>query len=118
MTAPTPPPPGTITFLFTDIEHSTLLEQQVGTDRYAEILERHRSILRDGVRGQRRRGAGHRGRLVLRHRSGGATAAVSAAIAGQRGLHGEAWPDGVDLRVRMGVHTGEPEEFGIGEAGR
>ncbi len=115
MTAPTPSQPGTITFLFTDIEHSTLLEQQLGTDRYAEVLERHRSILRaafDANDGDEQGTEGDSFFVTF----GRATAAVSAAIAGQRGLHGEAWPDGIDLRVRMGVHTGEPEAFGIGEA--
>ncbi|MEZ0239548.1 MAG: adenylate/guanylate cyclase domain-containing protein [Chloroflexota bacterium] len=115
MTAPTPSQPGTITFLFTDIEHSTLLEQQLGTDRYAEVLERHRAILRpafDANDGDEQGTEGDSFFVTF----GRATAAVSAAIAGQRGLHGEAWPDGIDLRVRMGVHTGEPEAFGIGEA--
>ena len=36
----------TSTFLFTDIEGSTRLEQRVGTQRYGEIRERHRAILR------------------------------------------------------------------------
>ena len=39
-------PAGTSTFLFTDIEGSTRLEQRVGTERYGEIRERHRAILR------------------------------------------------------------------------
>ena len=38
---------GTSTFLFTDIEGSTRLEQRVGTQRYGEIRERHRAILRE-----------------------------------------------------------------------
>ena len=41
-----PPSAGIRTFLFSDIEGSTRLEQQVGTERYAALLERHRAILR------------------------------------------------------------------------
>ena len=43
---------------------------------------------------------------------GRAADAVGAAAAGQRALLGESWPEGVALRVRMGLHTGEAEERG------
>ena len=53
--------------------------------------------------------AGHRGRLVLRRRSPSAATAVAAAVAGQRALAAEPWPDDAEVRVRMGLHTGEAE---------
>ena len=64
--AATPTPGGTVTFLFTDIEGSTQLEQRLGTERYAAVLERHRALLREAWQAQRRGRAGHRGRFVLR----------------------------------------------------
>ena len=47
--APAMTPAGTATFLFTDIEGSTSLEERIGTARYAEARERHRAILRAAV---------------------------------------------------------------------
>jgi class 3 adenylate cyclase len=41
-----PSPSGTVTFLFSDIEGSSRIEQAVGTERYAALLARHREILR------------------------------------------------------------------------
>jgi class 3 adenylate cyclase len=41
-----------------------------------------------------------------------ATDAAAAAVAGQRALLSRSWPDGADLRVRMGLHTGEPTVAG------
>ena len=46
MTDPVTLPRGTFTFLFSDIEGSTTLEREVGRDRYADLLERHRVIVR------------------------------------------------------------------------
>lgn len=40
------PPSGTVTFLFSDIEHSTRLLQHLG-DRYAEVLAAYRCLLRE-----------------------------------------------------------------------
>ena len=108
MTA-TPPPSGTVTFLFTDIEGSTRLEQRVGTDA---LRGPPRAPSRDparGVRRPRRRGAGHRGRFVLRglrqRPRGGRRRDRRAARprAPSRGRTTHA------VRVRMGLHTGEAE---------
>ena len=99
-------PRGTVTFLFTDIEGSTRLLQRLG-DGYGEVLERHRRILREAV-------SAHDGREVDTQGDSfffafsRANAAVSAAVAAQRALGAQEWPEGGEVRVRMGLHTGEP----------
>ncbi len=97
-------PTGTVTFLFTDIEGSTQLLQDLGADRYRDALEGHRRILRDVV-------ARHGGYEVDTQGDAFFVAfrrardAVPAAVEAQRTFAGHAWPDGRELRVRMGVHT-------------
>ena len=116
MTESQPPPGGTVTFLFTDIEGSTQLEQRLGTERYAGILERHRVLLRSAwvANGGVEQGTAGDSFFVT---FGRATAALAAAIAGQRALRDEAWQDGVEVRVRMGLHTGESERVGAAGGG-
>lgn len=98
-------PDGTLTFFFSDIEGSTRLLEALG-DRYPGALERHRAIVRDAFA---RRGAvevstqGDSFFAVFPE----APAAVVAAVAIQRGLAAEAWPDGATLRIRIGLHTGD-----------
>jgi DNA-binding SARP family transcriptional activator/class 3 adenylate cyclase len=105
-------PSGTVTFLFTDIEGSTRLVRAL-RDRYGELIERHRSILR-GVF------AAHGGREVDTQGDSFFVAfarardAAAAAIDAQRALAAETWPDNVDVPVRMGLHTAEPR---LGESG-
>ncbi len=105
------PGASTVTFLFSDIEGSTRLEQQVGTTRYGEIRERHRAILRDAFErsGGREQGTEGDSFFVV---FGSARDALAAAVAGQRALFAEPWPDGQTVRVRMGLHTGESESAG------
>lgn len=97
---------GTVTFLFTDIEGSTRLLQQLGK-QYAEVLLEQRRLLRAVFRetnGREIDTAGDGFFVVFdRARDG-----VAAAVAGQRVLARHAWPMGVVVRVRMGLHTGEP----------
>ncbi len=105
MTA-TPPPGGTVTFLFSDIEGSTRLEQQIGTERYAVLRERHREILRAAFAAHAGAEQGTEGDsffVVFPV----ARAAVQAAVRAQRDLAAESWPDGVTVRVRMGLGAGE-----------
>jgi len=99
-------PAGTVTLLFSDIEGSTVLLERLGS-RYDVLLEQHRRVVRRAV-------AEHGGREV---RTEGdaffvafarASDAVRAAVAAQRGLAESSWPPGSTVRVRMGVHTGEP----------
>ena len=99
-------PTGTVTFLFTDIEGSTQLLKQLGGS-YGEVLAEHQRILRAAF-------AAHRGREVDTQGDSFFVAfqrgkdAVAAAVDAQRDLAAHAWPDGVEVRVRMGLHTGEP----------
>ena len=99
-------PIGTVTFLFTDIEGSTLLLKQL-RDRYADALEGHQQILRKAFvenGGHEIDTQGDSFFVAFRR----AKDAVAAAIACQRGLAEHAWPNDTELRVRMGIHTGEP----------
>jgi class 3 adenylate cyclase len=99
-------PTGTVTLLFTDIEGSTQLLEQLD-ERYTDVQEECRSLLR-----------------LAFHTYGGhevdtqgdsffvafarATDALEASVDAQRALAAHAWPEGVTMRVRMGLHTGEP----------
>src|SRR5438874_2397340 len=99
-------PTGTVTLLFTDIEGSTLLLQQLG-NRYAGVLTECRELLRDAF-------SRHHGYEVNSQGDSffvafaRATDAVSAAVAAQRAITTYPWLEGVAVRVRMGLHTGEP----------
>jgi predicted ATPase/class 3 adenylate cyclase len=100
------PTTGVVTFLFSDIEGSTKLELALGTERYSVLRERHRELLRaafvaNGGREQSTQGDSF---FVL---FDSARSAVRAAIEGQRSLARESWPDGVEVLVRMGLHSGE-----------
>jgi predicted ATPase/class 3 adenylate cyclase len=111
MSAAQPITSGTFSFLFSDIEGSTRLEQEVGTARYGQLRERHRVILRaafaanDGIE----QGTEGDSFFVV---FASARAAVAAAVAAQRGLAAEPWPDGEAVRVRIGIHSGEAELAG------
>ncbi len=106
MTEPKVGSPGTSTFLFTDIEGSTRLEQAVGTPRYAELRERQRAILRAAFEagGGAEQGTEGDSFFVV---FPSARQGVAAAVAAQRALAAERWPDGAAVRVRMGLHSGE-----------
>jgi len=99
-------PTGFLTFLLTDIEGSTGLLRQLD-DRYAQLLKDVRAVLRRAV-----------------HEAGGrevdvradeffavfedAGPAIEAAVAIQRTMGTRRWPDGVQCRVRVGIHSGRP----------
>ena len=98
-------PTGTVTFLFTDVEGSTALLRRL-KEGYAEVLAKHEQLLRDAaeaVGGQEFGTQGDAVFFVFRNPKD----AVLAAVEGQRALEAAEWPEGVRLRVRMGVHTGE-----------
>jgi ABC-type oligopeptide transport system substrate-binding subunit/class 3 adenylate cyclase len=105
-------PEGTVTFLFTDIEGSTELLKEL-RDQYKMLLAEHRDILRTAFSRWGGREVDTQGDafFVAFPR---ATDAVNAVVDIQRGLAGHNWPEGVEVRVRMGLHTGEPW---VGEEG-
>src|SRR5919197_4753373 len=99
-------PTGTLTFLFTDIEGSTRLLEQVGRERYEALLGTHRRLLREAVEEREGFIVGSEGDgclTVFR----GSVAAVGAAAAAQRAHAAEPWPPDAVVRVRMGLHTGD-----------
>jgi predicted ATPase/class 3 adenylate cyclase len=102
-----PPPTGTVTFLFTDIEGSSRLWEN-HTDAMAVALARHDAILQDTVHA--------RGGHVFKTIGDAfcvafpvAADALEAAVAAQRLLRDEPWEEIEILRVRMGLHTGSAE---------
>jgi predicted ATPase/class 3 adenylate cyclase len=100
-------PTGTVTLLFTDVEGSTRLLHQLGTERFAEALELHRRLLREPFQANRGFEFGTEGDAFF-VAFARAEDAVAAAAAGQRALTEAQWPDGAEMRVRIGIHTGEP----------
>jgi predicted ATPase/class 3 adenylate cyclase len=99
-------PIGTVTMLFSDIEGSTVLLSRLG-DRYGEALSAQRTMLRTAISGWRGREMGTEGDSFFVVFSSAADA-VACCVAAQRALGSCDWPGGVALRVRMGLHTGEP----------
>ena len=96
----------TVTLLFSDIEGSTRLLRQTG-DAYAGLLSEHRRLLGDAFA---RHGAIH----AAAEGDGffavfpSAVEAATAAADAQRALAEHPWADGNEVRVRMGLHSGEP----------
>jgi class 3 adenylate cyclase len=100
-------PAGTVTFLFSDIEGSTTLLKRLGDAGYAELLATHRRLMRETF-------AGHGGTEIdtqgdaFFYSFPRARDAVAAAVAVQRAHATGTWPDNVAVRLRIGLHTGEP----------
>src|SRR6266545_4146664 len=96
---------GAVTFLFTDIEGSTRLVKQL-REGWGAVVADHQRILREAF-------AAHRGQEIDTHGDaffvafGTARDAVLAAADGQRALAEHVWPEGAELRVRMGIHSGQ-----------
>jgi predicted ATPase/class 3 adenylate cyclase len=98
-------PTGTVTFLFTDIEGSTRLVQELGPS-YPGLLDDYAAIVRSAIvegDGVEVNTEGDSFFAVFPTPVG----AVRAAVAAQRGLHGHDWPSGSEVRARMGLHTGD-----------
>src|SRR6516165_7778287 len=98
---------GTVTFLFTDIEGSTRLWEQ-HPQAMSQALARHDAILVVAVKSS----GGHVVKTTgdgLFAVFGRAESAISAALTAQRLLAGAAWDPTCELRVRMGLHTGDAE---------
>ena len=105
-------PSGTVTFVFSDIEGSTGLLKQLG-DGYGGVLADHRRLVREAF-------ARHDGTEIDTQGDAfffafaRARDAVAAAVEAQRAHAEHAWPEDAAVRVRMGLHTGEPA---LGEEG-
>src|SRR5215510_117851 len=108
-------PSGTVTLLFTDIEGSTSLIYRLG-DHYAAVLEAHRRLVRTAVEqhdGCEVDTQGDSFFIVF----GRAADAVATAIAIQRALAAQASLSEAGARLRMGLHTGEPQSISTGYVG-
>ncbi|MEO8638721.1 MAG: adenylate/guanylate cyclase domain-containing protein [Chloroflexota bacterium] len=104
--APRELPTGALTFLMTDIESSTALLLQL-EDRFSRLLADTRRISRAAMRqagGWEVDARADEFFAVFRQSS----AAIDAALSIQRRMRDHAWPDGVTVRVRMGIHGGRP----------
>jgi class 3 adenylate cyclase len=108
-------PRGTVTFLFTDIEASTELVRRLGP-RYGDVRAEHGRLIEDACRA-------HQGHVIDTQGDAyfaafeRAADAMAAAIDVQRGLANVEWPDGAQLRVRIGLHTAEPYLHASGYVG-
>jgi YVTN family beta-propeller protein len=99
-------PTGTVTFLFTDIEGSTRMLKHLG-EGYGAVLADHQRLLREAFEAYGGREIDTQGdSFFVAFRR--ARDAVAAAVAAQRALAAHHWPEGTAVRVRMGLHTGEP----------
>ncbi|HEU5064924.1 MAG TPA: adenylate/guanylate cyclase domain-containing protein [Gaiellaceae bacterium] len=105
-------PGGTVTFLFTDIEGSTRLLQQLG-DAYSGVVRDHRQLLREHLGDKGGTEVDTQGDAFF-YSFPRARDAVAGAVAAQRALAGHEWPESAEVKVRMGLHTGEPS---VGDEG-
>jgi class 3 adenylate cyclase len=99
-------PKGHVTFLLTDIERSTELLARL-EDRYASLLAGVRRAMRTAVRKSGGREVDARADDLFAVFEQ-APAALEAALAIQRAMRAGPWPDDVEVRVRIGVHSGRP----------
>jgi class 3 adenylate cyclase len=102
-----PLPEGTVTFVFTDIEGSTTLLRRLG-GRYGEMIGAHGRLIRNALHqhgGWEIDTQGDAFFCVF----GRAGSAVAFAAAVQNAIAGHDWPEGVRVRIRIAIHTGEPE---------
>jgi predicted ATPase/class 3 adenylate cyclase len=108
-------PTGTITMLFSDVEGSTALLSRLG-DRYGEALSAQRAIQRAAFAEFGGHEMGTEGDSFFAVFASAADAAWSC-VAAQHELAGHDWPEGITLRVRMGLHSGEPARHEDGYIG-
>jgi class 3 adenylate cyclase len=98
---------GTVTFVFTDIEGSTKLLQELG-DGYAAVASDHRRLVREAFTARGGTEIDTQGDSFF-FSFPRARDAVGAAVDAQRALRDHDWPADAGVRVRMGLHTGEPQ---------
>jgi class 3 adenylate cyclase len=99
-------PEGTVTFVFTDIEGSTGLLKRLGED-YSTLIADHRQLVRDTFERHQGIEIDTQGDSFF-FAFARARDAVAAAVELQRAHAEHEWPGGASVRVRMGLHTGEP----------
>ena len=100
-------PEGVVTFLFTDIEGSTRLLTDIGDSAYSSALMLHRSLVEAAATAEGGVVVSYEGDAVFAAFAS-AGGAIRAAVEAQRSIATHAW-DGGDVRVRMGIHTGEAQ---------
>jgi YVTN family beta-propeller protein len=98
-------PSGAVTFLFTDIEGSTRLVKQL-RDRYPAVVSDHQRLLRASFRAHGGHEVDTQGDSFFVAFSS-SREALLAAVEGQLALLSHSWPEGVEIKVRMGLHTGQ-----------
>lgn len=111
-----PLPTGTVTLLFSDIEGSTVLLNSLGASVWGEVLQEHRRIMRAAFAAHEGTELGTEGDSFFVVFTS-AHDAVLASVDAQRGILAHRWPEGGALRVRMGMHTGEPQPHEEGYVG-
>jgi class 3 adenylate cyclase len=99
-------PSGTVTFVFSDVEGSTGLLKRLG-HAYEDVIAEHRRIVRDTFKAHDGVEIDTQGDSFF-YAFARARDAVAAAVGVQRAHADQAWPGGERVRVRMGLHTGEP----------
>jgi class 3 adenylate cyclase len=108
-------PTGFVTFIMTDVEASTALLRKLG-DRYGALLNDIRAIIRTDVLRRSGREVDARADefFAVFERPG---SAVETGVAIQRVVGTRSWPDGVNVRVRIGIHSGRPTLTDVGYIG-
>jgi class 3 adenylate cyclase/DNA-binding beta-propeller fold protein YncE len=99
-------PEGTVTFLFSDIEGSTALLRQLGQERYARVLADYQRLLREACIASNGHEVDTQGDAFF-FAFARARDALEGAAQSQRLLAVHPWPDGMQLRARIGLHTGQ-----------
>ena len=99
----------TVTFLFSDVEGSTALLRKL-RDGYSAVMGMHEELMRAAWAGSGRELDADGDSFFVAF--GRPKQAVDAAVAAQRALAEHDWPDDIDLRVRIGIHTGEASLVG------
>ena len=108
-------PTGQLTLMFADVEGSSRLIAELD-NRYGPLLNAVRRIERRAVLDAGGFEVDARAdELFAVYKD--ASAAVKSAVAIQRAMGAEAWPDGRDVRVRIGLHTGRPTPISGGYQG-
>ena len=100
-------PGGIVTFLFTDMENSTRIARVLG-DEWPAVMTEHQRLLRTAFTAHSGHEVDTQGEAFF-FAFANAHDAVRAALDGRRALAAHSWPGGIEVRVRIGLHTGQSE---------